>query len=117
MICMLICMLIVFYRHWFPVDAGQRFEVDKPRHLCGAVGKSLDCCSFLLIRFRRQNPRPWAVRGGLDQPQQGLRPMCSFLLPAAFGTNQWPSTALLHAVDSFCTGRNTGGVELHHFDR
>ena len=69
MICMLICMLIVFYRHWFPVDAGQRFEVDKTRHLCGAVGKSLDCCSFLFIRFRRQNPRPWAVRGGLDQPQ------------------------------------------------
>ena len=68
---------------------------------------------------RRQNG-PFAAsvaRFGLDQPQQGLGPCCWFLLPAAVGTNHWQSTALLHAVDSFCTGRNTGGVELHHFDR
>ena len=36
----------VCYWHWFRVAAGQRFEVDKTRHLCGAVGRYL-----LFVRF------------------------------------------------------------------
>ena len=105
LICMLICMLTGFYRpepsaatgtgsQW-PLASQYRRRFCQPS--CGAVGTELVCFSFLLIRFSRPNPRPWAVRGvcsqfGLDH-LAGTRHYCS------------GSMLLIHFVQSGIQGR------------
>ena len=105
MLALLICMLICCYRpepsaatgtgsQWPLASSSRRIKPPS----CGAVGKYLDCCSFLLIRFCR----PWAVRGvcsqfGLDH-LAGTRPML-FVSVAGCG---WYKPVAKHGLVPCC---------------